>query len=167
MRAKFVLFMISIILLSCGEEPGDPFFLSIDITVQNISRDKIFLGFKNMDFPTSPKISDIGNYVRVYVNTYEIGNDDFWNIYTNSLLFDNFSIKFYSSEITNISGWSPWIQTNMNLSDYEPFVYYITNISNGLSSPYLFDPNNSLPFYLSTNSFYNHEIIIKGLQTNI
>lgn len=79
-------------------------------------------------------------------------------------LFDQFILKFYSETVTNVTNWDTWDQQALSLADCESHVYYATNITGGLSMPELFDPGNSLPFYVTTNG--NLTIWIKELQTN-
>jgi len=152
----FVLFLLLVV--SCLEEPGDPWMHDITVESSVYGSPDVYLAFIYKGLYSDPKIADVNSRMLI-----SFGPDVLE--YSQKLsFFDDFTIKLYSSEVTNTTNWDRWNQHDLNMEGLEGLVYYATNISNGLSRPELFNSGNDLPFYLSTNA--GLQITVKELQTN-
>ena len=148
-------------LISCTE--GDPFCYDIFINNNVQEQQYIYVSHTTPLYTPIPsmRIAEVSSSYCRYISYDGVAVDDY-----NWLTFINdYSLKFYSSDITNTANWDRWNQEDLVIEDLEGYVFYSVSITNGLSQPELFDLDNSLPFYVSTNG--RIEITIKELRTNI
>lgn len=163
-KLLLVLLLIFLCILACNHGEVDyPYPIPISFSGFVPGVPDVFVSFMHNDHFTFPKIVQLGlgsGETRIsYFSTADA-------IYTDgqSTLFDSFAINFYSSDITNAPGWDKYNQDTFEITNMGHLVYFSTNYTNTRTLPELFNPGNSLPFYLSTNS--GHVITIKGFQTN-